>query len=336
MAGVSEPSPARPRQVTLAAWLIMVGSVIVVAMVFDQVAGLHTLETRESVEKFLAEPPGADLGIGTDTVLTLLRTVAMVAAGCATAAAILGYHVLRRSRSARMALSVLAVPLFLTGMVTGGFVSSVVAASAAMLWLQPARDWFDGITRPSAPVPAPAPPAQPVPPVQPVQPVQPLQPGQQPPAWPAPYAAAPATRPTAVVWACVLTWVFSSIAILGLVAAAVALALEPQPLLDRAREQNPELTTQGVTDDLLLGVTFAMVGALVLWCLSAIVLAIFTFRRAEWARIMLVICAATAAALSLAGVVLGAFLLVASLIGASAAVALLIRPEVRPWFARQR
>ena len=66
----------------------------------------------------------------------------MVAAGCATAAGILGYQVLRRSKSARLALTVLAAPLFLTGMVTGGFVSSLVAASAVMLWLQPARDWF--------------------------------------------------------------------------------------------------------------------------------------------------------------------------------------------------
>ena len=41
----------------------------------------------------------------------------------------------------------LAVPLFVTGLVTGGFVSSVVAAAAVMLWFQPARDWFDGVVR---------------------------------------------------------------------------------------------------------------------------------------------------------------------------------------------
>ncbi|HEY0950373.1 hypothetical protein, partial [Nocardioides sp.] len=152
---MSRPTPARPRQVTLAAWLIMVGSAIVVAMVFDRIGGLHTLETRDSVERFLAEPPGSDLGIGVDGVITLLRIVSMVTAGCATAAAILGYQVLRRSRSARLALTILAVPLFLTGMVTGGFVSSVVAASAVMLWLQPSRSWFDGTPPPPPRVPAP-------------------------------------------------------------------------------------------------------------------------------------------------------------------------------------
>ena len=126
---MTEPTP-RPRQVTLVGWLTMVGSVAVVALVFDRLAGLNSLETRQAVEKFLAEPPGSDLGVGVDGVLSVIRTLSMVAAGCATAAAILGYQVLRRSRSARLALTVLAVPLFVAGMVTGGFVSSLVAASA--------------------------------------------------------------------------------------------------------------------------------------------------------------------------------------------------------------
>ena len=41
----------------------------------------------------------------------------------------LGWHVLRRNRQARLWLSVLAVPLFLAGLVTGGFLSSMVAVA---------------------------------------------------------------------------------------------------------------------------------------------------------------------------------------------------------------
>ena len=92
----------------------------------------------------------------------------MVTAGCATAAGILGYQVLRRSRSARAAVTVLAVPLFLAGMVTGGFITSVVAASAAILWLQPARSWFDGTAPPARRTPVV--PAQPTPPSAPPAP----------------------------------------------------------------------------------------------------------------------------------------------------------------------
>ena len=310
MAGVSAPS-TRPRQVTLAAWLIMVGSAIVVLLVYDRIAGLHTLETRQSVEKALAEPPGSDLGVGVDGVLTIIRTLSMVAAGCATAAAILGYQVLRRSRPARLALTVLAVPLFLAGMVTGGFVSSLVAASAAMLWLQPARDWFrDAPSTPPAAVPLPPTAA---------------------PAMPHPQSH-PQSRPAGVAVACVLTWIASGLTALGMVLTGVLLAVSPDVLLDEVHRQNPELESEGVTDGLLVGVTFAMIAALVLWCVAAAVLAILVFHRVEWARIVLVVSAAAAAVLSLIGTAVGAFLLALTLVASVVTLALLLRPEVRAWF----
>ena len=101
---------------TLAAYTIMVGSVFVVLFVFETFANLHTLATREAVESFLAEPPGDGLGIGIEGALTAMRALGMVAAGCAAAAAILGYQVLKPNRVARIALTVLAVPLLLSGM----------------------------------------------------------------------------------------------------------------------------------------------------------------------------------------------------------------------------
>jgi hypothetical protein len=321
--------------VTLAAWLIMVGSAIVVAMVFERIGGLHTMETRESVERFLAEPPGADLGIDVDGAITVLRVVSMVAAGCATAAGILGYQLLRRSRSARLALTLLAVPLFLTGMVTGGFVSSVVAASAVMLWLQPSRSWFEG----GAPgVPAPpaarsvAPPSgQPV--TQPV--TQPAtqsvtQSVTQPAARPAP------ERPPAVVVACVLTWLCSGLAALGLVLSAAVLAVDPDVLVDEAHKQRPDLAEQGVSDGLLIGVALAMIAALVLWCVAAGVLAVLVYRRVDWARVVLLVSAGITAGLCLIGLVAGGFLLVVPLVAAVATFVLLVRPDTRPWFQQPR
>lgn len=334
MAGVSEPTPTRPRQVTLAAWLIMVGSVIVVAMVFDRIAGLHSMETRESIERFLAEPPTDDLGLDVPGVITILRTLSMVAAGCATAAAILGYQVLRRSRSARLGLTVLAAPLFLTGMVTGGFVSSVVAAASVMLWLQPSRDWFDGVTRtaaPRAPAPPPTPPAAPTSPAQGYGPPPMAWPAQAPARTPTPTAAAP--RPGAVVWACVLTWVFSAVAALGMVASAIAIGVD-QDLLDEVYRQNPDLRDQGVTDGVLTAATYVMAGLIVLWCLAAIVVAVLVWRRVGWARIVLIVSASVCVGVSLLGTVLGAFLLVAPLVAGAATIALLVRTDVRPWFDR--
>ena len=142
---MTETKLERPRQVTMAAWMIMGGSVLLVGAVFERVSTLHRLETQDAVRQFLAEPPANGFGLDLEGALTILRTMSMVTAGCAAAAAILGYHVLKRNRGARIGLTVLAVPLFIAGFVIGGFLSSLVAVSAVMLWLAPARDWFDGV-----------------------------------------------------------------------------------------------------------------------------------------------------------------------------------------------
>ena len=100
---MSEPTAfERPRQVTLAAWMIIAGSVLVVGAVFEQVSTLHQLETQDAVRRSLSEPPFDGLGLELESALTIVRTVSMVAAGCAAAAAILGFHVLKRNRGARL------------------------------------------------------------------------------------------------------------------------------------------------------------------------------------------------------------------------------------------
>ena len=135
----------------MAGWVTILGSAAVVLTVFDLIANLRSLDTRERVQKALSEPPLDGMGIDLQQVLSVMHVLALVAAGCATAAAILGWHVLRRNKQARLWLTVLAGPLFLAGLVTGGFMSSMVAVAVVMLWTRQARDWFDG----RAPAPAP-------------------------------------------------------------------------------------------------------------------------------------------------------------------------------------
>ncbi|WP_372736805.1 hypothetical protein, partial [Nocardioides sp.] len=109
---MAETREGRPAQVTIAAWLVMAGSVVVVLTAFEQIAGLQSLETREAVEEFLSQAPGDGLGLGVQGALSALRVVTMVAAATATATALLGFQVLRRARVARLVLTVLALPLF--------------------------------------------------------------------------------------------------------------------------------------------------------------------------------------------------------------------------------
>ncbi|WP_345529564.1 hypothetical protein [Nocardioides endophyticus] len=328
---MSEPTPERPRQVTMAGWLIMVGSAFALGLVVQRLSELHTLENLQRIDRMLAEPPGSELGISADAMLTALRTLLMVTAGCATAAGILGYHVLRRSRSARLAVTVLAVPLFLAGLATNGFITSVVAASAAILWLQPARSWFDGKPPPerrTAPTPASAGP--PVPTAFSTHltgaPAAPM---------PSPVIAGAPARPPAVLWACVLTWVCTAFVTVGLVASAVALAVSPDLMLDEVHKDNPDLAAQGVSDDLLLVATYVMIAGLVLWCVSAAGLAVLVLRRVDWARIVLVVSAATCAVFCLVGSAVGAFVLVAPLLASVFVVVMLVRADTRPWFERR-
>ena len=73
-----------------------------------------------------------------------MRVGLMVAAACAAATAVLGVYALQGSRSARLALSILAVPILLTAPLTGGLMAALVAAATMMLWSGPARDWYAG------------------------------------------------------------------------------------------------------------------------------------------------------------------------------------------------
>jgi len=349
----SPATPPRPRQVTLAAGLIMGGSVLVVLTAFDRLAGLHTLETSESIQRFLAEPPGDTLGLGVEGVRTVLRTLGMVAAGCATAAAILGYQVLQRSRSARLGLTLLAVPLFLTGMVTGGFLSSVVAAAAVMLWFQPSRDWFNGVVREAArdtptaagsttSASADAGPEDPPAPTSarpfagfgaaPSAPVE--HEAGQPPAWgvtPSSTTTTTTTRPSAVVWACALTWLFSVLAVLVMATSIAVLVANPTLVFDEMHRQNPELDQQGVSDAMLKTATYIVGGLVIAWSLAAALLAVLVFRRVAWARVLLVVSASLAAALLLVGAVVQ-IALVLPLAACVVTLAVLIRPDVRAWF----
>jgi hypothetical protein len=359
----------RPRQVTIAAAMIMAGSAAVVLTVFQQIAGLHSIDTRDAVERTLSEPPFDGLGMSVDRILDVIRVLSMVAAACATATAILGWQVLQRSRSARIALSVLAVPLFVTGVGTGGILSTAVVVAVALLWLQPARDWFDGtwkpVTEPGTPSgqqrsqqpsqraqqspPAETPPGSEQPP--PYAGWPPPQGSWPPPqgSWPPPAApsqvpaaparaqAAPAEtrRPPAVMAAVVVTWV-CSVLLGGLfVVGAVWLIASPDTLMDEMTKQNPELVRDGtLTVGLLRGMLVGMAGMIALWVVAACVLAFFVLRRAAWARVLLLVSTAAAGLGLLVCAIVNAGMVV-PLAGAGAVFALLLRRDVSAWFGRR-
>jgi hypothetical protein len=347
--------------VTIAAWLVMAGSVVVVLTAFDQIAGLRSLETREAVEEFLSKPPGDNLGLGVQGMLSVMRVLTMVAAACATAAAILGYQILRRSRSARFVLTLLAGPLFLAGVVVGGFLPAVIVGSITMLWFQPARDWIDGKSprATSAPSPAPQAPAPPPPPSEvaapaaqpPAAPSEPraypgfgaapdasaggpaVDPAGVQPSGPPAYFAPPTrpagpARPPALMWACALAWAGSAVVFVVMLVSVAVVVAAPDMLIDELYRQNPELRSDGIGPATLRSTVLFAGTLLVAWSVVASVLAAYAWRGRLWAWTALLVSACCASVLCLLAA-LGSPAMLVPLMLCAATIPMLLRPEVR-------
>ncbi len=134
----------RPRQLTVAGGFVVAGSLFLLLSIFDSLAALDSVDTRAEVEQMLDSASGQGLGLTVAQALTGMRIGLQVAAVCAAAALVLGVFVLRRHNGARLALSVVAVPILLTSPLSGGLLGIAVAVATATLWSGPARDWFAG------------------------------------------------------------------------------------------------------------------------------------------------------------------------------------------------
>jgi hypothetical protein len=128
----------------MAAGFVIGGSVFLMLTVFDTLTNLNSVEMRDEITEVLRSPTGEGLGISMSQALASMRVGLMIAGACAAAAAVLGVYVLQRNRGARLALSILAVPILLTAPLTGGIIGALVAVATLMLWSGPARDWFAG------------------------------------------------------------------------------------------------------------------------------------------------------------------------------------------------
>ena len=135
------------------------------------------------------------------------------------------------------------------------------------------------------------------------------------------------------MWACVLTWVLSGMAAVMMALSALVIALQPELVFEELRRQNPDLGAQAMTDRAVQVTIYGTAGVTVVWSLAAVVLAVLVLRRSRWARIALLASAGGAGAVCLVAS-LGSVLMVLPAFGCAVAFSLLLRPEVRAWFAQ--
>jgi hypothetical protein len=347
------PGP-RPRQVTVGGWLVAISSAMLVASVFDAMARLHSVDTRDALVRVLTTGSAKGLGISVTDAIGVVRAALFVAGASAAVTAVLGVFVLQRHVAARVVLTVAAVPVVLTAPFSGGFLALVVGAGTALLWSRPARDWFAG--RPPArpevrPVPARVggpPPAStraapgdwPPPTIAPPRdgpvtgPLPPPTPGWgERPTFPAAYSPGPvlppppAEVPAQVRIACILTWVFSVVTAGLYVLIGVALLVDRHRMLDLLRD-NPTVRDSKLDDDQLVTVIVTVSALIALWCLAACALAFLSWRRHVWAWILLI--ASIGAALLVEAAALPYSLL--HLAAAAVALRMLLARPTRAWF----
>lgn len=366
MERVSDPStrPVRPPHVTAASVIVIVGSAFVLLQMWDRIAGLHSLDTRTTLAAYLADSRLGDAGVDVAQLTTIVRIAAMAAAGCATAMLILGWQITRRSRSARVALTILAGGLFVTGMVSDWFVESIAAtfwaagvgAAVVTLWLGPAGLWFsdkpavaaperrERERAPAAPPPSPrhdvpAPPTD-APPTQP----PPTQLPWPPTAWTPPGGSTYdgrrephplGRRPSPLLAACILTWCCTAFAAVVLVVSIFTLAQDARPVLDEAYRQNPQLADQGFSRHELLVMLYVVIGVVLLGAAAAAAFAVVLYRGHRWAWYALLVAAAFSTLFFMVGT-LGSPIGLLPAAASGVTFFLLLRPDVRAWIASGR
>lgn len=351
----------------MAGWVGGAASLAMLLSVGELMGKLNTVDLRQSIGDFLATQGGTSLNLDVDQALLVARVGLLVTGAASAATLVFAVFATRRDKSARIAMSVLSVPLLICGVFVDPFLAGFIVAAAVLLWTRPAGDWFAG--RPPRPEPAPrtagpreeqelsrrpdnpvaqAPPSTPDPEQPPSVPAAPApfgssygeptsasvphQPGAHPPAT----GAAPAMRrPRQVTTACSIAWATSGIVALMMV--GTLLALQSASVVQDMRTRlgdNPALKQSGMSfDDLVVAVRVVVVLALI-WAIAAIGVAVLAYRRQGWARITLAVSAAVAALLALASSVsFPGFLLVSA--AAVTTTVLLFHRDSSRWYAER-
>lgn len=372
MEGMSEKLPPRPRQITMAVAMSVVGSLLLVVSLFDTLGRLRTPDTRESIEEFLVDLPGGGPPLETAQVVDALRMLTFLSGALAAMLLVFAVFVLQRHRGARIGFTVVAALLLVT-IPVAGLMPVLLAVAAGLIWSRPGRDWYAGrapatpsIPPPDRPADSPAdhpadpqgppalseqgPPPSPYPfgsaptPDQPHE-QQPQGPAQQhPPQYAQPYAGYPPPyqqsgpakdrdkRPLTVTLAAWLTWLGAGLVSAGMLVFAVVLASGGDLFVEEF-DKAARGSDLTLSRDEVLAVGWAIALFFLVWSLIAIVLAAFAFRRSNPARIALSVSSTMAALVSLLMIL--SLISVVTLLMAGAVTVLLFTGGANEWYARR-
>jgi hypothetical protein len=297
--------------------MAVVGSVLLIAVLYNTLATLETDDLRRRIAGYLAKPPGDGLRMSVDQVITAMRVLVYLNGVLAAVVAVCAVYVFQRHRGARIGQSVAAIVLVFTGLLSGTIVPLVIGLSTAMLWTRPVRDWFGSRTpRPTAVV-TPAYPA--LPPA-----------ASMPQRVPAPPMPHPVHRPGSLIAAAAITFVFSAVTLLGYLAIVGVMLVDRQALVEAFQRQSVYVRLD-MTANELIGFLWIACVVMSMWCLASIAMAALMLRRHTWARVALAVSAGLALPLSLIALPFGWLNAAAEV----ATIVLLFSGGANDWFARR-
>lgn len=139
----------------------------------------------------------------------------------------------------------------------------------------------------------------------------------------------PDKRPGTITAAGVITLIMSGITLILFVVVAIGLAVARDDVVDELKGENG---LEDIDPNDLVSVLIIVVLVFAVWCLAAMVLAVFAMRGSNVARILLVISAGMTALVSL--LLITAFVTAISFIAAIAVIVLLFVGNAGDWYAR--
>lgn len=138
-------------------------------------------------------------------------------------------------------------------------------------------------------------------------------------------------RPATVTAAGVITLITAGLSLLLFVMALLAFLVARDAMLEQLEATSG--LPEGINPSDIIAVMVVVMVVLALWCLIAMVLAVFAMRRSNGARIGLVVSAALSALVSLLGITSGVSLV--SLLASIAVIVCLFVGGASDWFARR-
>lgn len=144
-AAATPDAPARPKQVSISFWILLVSVVLSVLSVPLGIAGLNSDASREAMEEQLANAPGGSAGVTVDDAIAAGTVLLVIVAVLSVAiTALVAFFIRKGYNWARIVLTVFAVLSLLALLVPGTATALSIAgtvlvvAAAALLYVTPA------------------------------------------------------------------------------------------------------------------------------------------------------------------------------------------------------